>query len=54
MKWGNIKPLQRNGKVIAAKLVVYTGEDEEYFTFISSETWQALNDCIKYRKNLAS
>ena len=51
LKWGNIKPLQRNGKVVAAKVVVYAGEDEEYFTFISPEAWQALNDWIKYRES---
>jgi len=51
LKWGNIKPLQRNGKVVAAKVVVYAGEDEEYFTFISPEAWHALNDWVKYREN---
>jgi len=51
LKWGNIKSLQRNGKVVAAKVVVYAGEDEEYFTFISPEAWHMLNDWIKYRES---
>jgi hypothetical protein len=51
LKWGDIKPLQRNGKVVAAKVIVYAGEDEEYFTFISPEAWQALYGWIKYRES---
>lgn len=50
LKWGNIKPVQTNRKVVAAKVLVYTGEDEEYFTFITPEAWHALNDWIKYRE----
>ncbi|MBV9175459.1 MAG: site-specific integrase [Nitrososphaeraceae archaeon] len=51
LKWGNITPLQRSGKVVAAKAIVYAGEDEEYFTFISPEAWQALYEWIKYRES---
>jgi hypothetical protein len=40
LKWGNIKPVQRNGKVVTAKVIVYAGEDEEYFTFISLLPYQ--------------
>jgi hypothetical protein len=29
-------------------MIVYAGEDEEYFTFISSEAWQAIKDWIEY------
>jgi hypothetical protein len=28
LKWGNIKPVQGNGKIVAANMIVYTGEDE--------------------------
>jgi hypothetical protein len=31
-------------------MIVYAGEDEEYFTFISSEAWQAIKDWIEYRE----
>jgi hypothetical protein len=33
-------PLKRDGKIVAAKLVVHVGEDDEYFTFISSEAYE--------------
>ena len=35
-------PIQKNGLVIAAKLVVYAGETDEYFTFISAEAYNEL------------
>ncbi|CAN5520525.1 hypothetical protein BH18THE2_BH18THE2_15430 [soil metagenome] len=50
LQWGHIRPIERNGSVIAAKMIVYAGEDEEYFTFISSEAWQAIKDWIEYRE----
>jgi hypothetical protein len=50
LQWGQIRPIERNGYVVAAKMIVYAGEDEEYFTFISSEAWQAIKDWIEYRE----
>jgi hypothetical protein len=37
--WGHIEPLEREGKIIAAKIIVYAGDDEEYFSFISPEAY---------------
>lgn len=52
LKWGNIKPISRdNLSVVAAKMTVYAGEDEEYFTFISHEAYFELLDWIKYREH---
>jgi integrase len=51
LQWGHIRPIERDGEVIAAKMIVYAGEDEEYFTFISPEAWAALHDWINYRKD---
>ena len=32
LKWGHIRPIEKDGKeVVAAKIIVYAGEDEEYF-----------------------
>ena len=39
MKWKDIQPLVKNDKVIAAKLVVYSGDEEEYFTFMTPEAF---------------
>jgi len=42
--------IERNAEVAAAKMIVYAGDDEEYFTFISKEAWQALKDWMNYRE----
>ena len=51
LQWGNIRPIKKDEEVVAAKLIVYAGEDEEYYTFISREAWLALNDWIDYRRS---
>jgi hypothetical protein len=50
LQWGNIRPLEKDGKIIAAKMIVYAGEDDEYFTFISPEAWKSLTGWISYRE----
>jgi site-specific recombinase XerC len=49
LRWKHILPLSRNGRVVAAKIVVYA-DDDEYFSFISQEAFEALEEWIKYRK----
>ena len=40
LKWGIIKPIEKEAKgVVAAKMIVYAGKDEEYYTFISREAF---------------
>ena len=50
LKWNHVKPISNdNGKVIAAKLVVYSGDVEEYYTFITPEAYEALKEWIDFR-----
>ena len=51
LQWGHIRPLKRDGEIIAAKMIVYAGDDEEYFTFISPEALRALHEWINYRQS---
>ena len=51
LQWVHIRPIKKDNEVVAGKLIVYAGEDEEYFTFISREAWLALNDWIDYRRS---
>jgi hypothetical protein len=53
LRWGHIRPIigkEHGGEVVAAKIIVYADEDEEYFAFISKEAYSALKDWMKYRE----
>jgi integrase len=42
LKWKHVHPITKNGRVLAAKLIVYGGNAEEYFTFITPEAYYEL------------
>jgi integrase len=53
LKWGHVKPIvDKNDEqtIVAAKLRVYAGEDDEYFTFITPEAYNELNNWMNFRK----
>jgi hypothetical protein len=50
LRVGHIRPIERDGKIVAAKIIVYAGEDEEYFSFISKEALGALQSWLHYRE----
>jgi len=52
LRWGHVIPIERNSKVVAAKLSIYSGEDEEYFTFISFEAYNELAKWMDFRQQL--
>jgi pimeloyl-ACP methyl ester carboxylesterase len=35
LRWKDIQPIEREGKVVASKIIVYARDDEEYFSFIT-------------------
>ncbi len=37
LRWGNVQSIEKEGKVVAAKIIVYAGEEDDYFSFISKE-----------------
>jgi integrase len=49
LRWGHLRPIEKNGEVIAVKIIVYAGEDEEYFSFISTSAWSELLAWRQYR-----
>lgn len=50
MRWKDVKPIENeNGRVIAAKLTVYPGDPEEYYSFVTPEAYSALKDWIDFR-----
>jgi integrase len=42
---------KNTAEVVAAKVMIYAGEPEEYFTFITPEAYNALSDWMDYRKS---
>jgi hypothetical protein len=51
LRWSHIKPIERDGRVVAAKMIVYAGDPEEYYTFITPEAYHALTGWMKFRKD---
>ena len=52
LKWEDVRPIEKEGNgIVAAKMIVYSGEDEEYYTFISREAFFSLKEWIKYRQD---
>jgi len=50
LRWKDIFPIIRGDKIAAAKVKIYSEDDEEYFSFITPEAFHALNDWMNYRK----
>lgn len=50
LRWKHVTPQSNdNGEVIAAKVVIYADEEDEYYTFITPEAYNALKDWIDFR-----
>lgn len=51
LRWKHVKPISRGGKIVAAKLTVYAGDDvDEYFSFITPEAYSYVEEWIDFRK----
>jgi len=53
LKWKHIIPIKNDkyNEVIAAKIIVYAGTKEEYFSFITPEAFNALQEYIEFRSS---
>ncbi|MGD1838587.1 MAG: hypothetical protein ACPKPY_11095 [Nitrososphaeraceae archaeon] len=52
LKWKHVIPIKNdNDEIISAKMVIYSGEIEEYFCFITPEAYNALKNWIDYRSD---
>jgi integrase len=50
LRWKHIEPItNENEEIIAAKLRVYAGDAEEYYTFITPEAYKALKEWMDFR-----
>ncbi len=50
LRWGHIHLIEKDGEVVAAKIIVYRDNEDEYFSFISKEAYHALKEWMKYRR----
>lgn len=55
LRVGDLEPIRKDGKIVAAKLLVYRGQNKgkakQYTTFISSEAYGAFEEYRKYRES---
>jgi integrase len=50
LRWKHVSPMtNEKGEVIAAKVLVYADEPEEYYTFITPEAYNAFKDWMEFR-----
>src|SRR5215469_3276581 len=50
LKWDQFGDDDRS-RVVAAKITVYAGENEQYFSFITPEAFEVLDEWMRYRKS---
>ena len=51
LRWGHIKPIENDGKIVAAKMIVYSGDDEQHFTFMTPEAYNEIKKWMDYRRD---
>ena len=49
--WEHVTPIIRDGKLIAAKILVYAGDQEQYFSFLTPEALLELQKWMDFRKD---
>jgi hypothetical protein len=49
LNWGHIEPIEKKGIVVAAKIKIYAGSNEEYLGFITPECFRVVKEYVKYR-----
>jgi integrase len=50
LHWGNIRPIEQDGKIVAARVLVYADEDDSYIAFITPLAYRELAEWMKYRE----
>jgi integrase len=50
LHWGNIQPIEQEGKIVASRMIVYAGEDDSYITYITPSAYRELAEWMKYRE----
>ena len=51
LSWKDIEKIEEDGKVVAAKVIVYRGTKDQYSSRITAEAYEAIEDEIRYRES---
>lgn len=52
LRWKHVTPIYDEMKeLMAAKIIVYAGEPEEYYSFMTTEAYQTLKDWMNFRNS---
>jgi hypothetical protein len=50
LRWKHVASITNGlGEIIAAKLIIYAGDREEYYTFVTAEAYNSLKDWMDFR-----
>jgi integrase len=50
LRWKHISPVTNDkGEIVSAKLLAYSGDPEEYYTFLSPEAYKSLKEWMEFR-----
>ncbi|MGA7367814.1 MAG: hypothetical protein WBX01_01705 [Nitrososphaeraceae archaeon] len=49
--WEHITPITRDGKLVGAKILVYAGDQEQYFSFLTPEAFYELQKWMDFRND---
>lgn len=50
LNWGHIEKIEKAGNLLAARIKIYAGTNEEYSGFITPEAYRAVEEYMNYRK----
>jgi integrase len=50
LQYGHITPIERDGKLAAARVLVYAGTPDSYITFMTPEAYREVEAWMKFRK----
>ena len=50
LKYGHITPIERDAKLVAAKVLVYAETPDSYVTFMTPEAYREVEAWMKFRK----
>jgi hypothetical protein len=50
LRWQDIFPIIREGQVVAVRVTVYAGEEDQYYAFCTPEAYNALKNWMDYRE----